>query len=644
MLARFILPWFGGAAAVWITCMLFFQTALVGGYLYAHGIASRLSNTWRIRLHLGLLAISLLFLPVIPAMHWKPVGLENPAGRILLLLSSTVGVTYLLLASTSPLLQFEYARRFHEDFPYRFFALSNLASVLGLILYPTVVEPLLTGREQALLWSGLYVLYAVATAAALLQRAQAAPEGHRVAIAPEPLPGARTQALWVLLPACASAVMLAGTQYLIENLAPVPLLWVLLLTVYLLSFILCFDRRSWYRPALFLRLNLAAILVMAWFVDNQWLRFNVPVSIGIVTVGVFLVSMYCHGEVVRRRPHPAHLTRFYVLIAVGGALGGVFVGLLSPWLIPLPIDFPLALLATAVLAAIIGFSTGGLMKWTPIAATFAVAFISLRYVESFSTDNLAVTRGFYGTLRVTREVVGLPAAKARSLLHGVIRHGTQIMEKPLLLTPTTYFGVGSGVQRAIARLRHPGERVGVIGLGVGTLAAYGENGDVYRFYEINPQVLDLATRWFSFLSGSPARAEVVLGDGRLSLERESPQNYDVFVIDAFSSDSIPAHLLTREAVAQYLRHLQPEGIIAFHISNKVFDLEPVIAAAATHAELHGTTAIVGDDLRLYRLGSTWVLLSRSAAQIEGLGRPMRRDSRVRVWTDDYSNIWTIVRR
>ncbi len=455
---------------------------------------------------------SLAFLPVIPALHWKPVGSENPAARILLLLSSTVGLAYLLLASTSPLLQFEYARRFRAEFPYRFFALSNLASMLGLILYPTVVEPLLTGRQQAMLWSGLYIAYVAAVAAALLVRSNPVPEAAVVTEA-QPLPSRRTQALWILLPACASAVMLAGTQYLIENLAPVPLLWVLLLSVYLLSFILCFDRRSWYRPGLFLRLHLAAILVMAWFIDNQWLRFNVPISIGIVTVGVFLVSMYCHGEVVRLRPDPSHLTRFYVLIAVGGALGGLFVGLVSPWLLPLPVDFPLALLATAVLTAVIGFSGPRLMRWVSVAAAIAVAFIALRYAQSFAIDNLAVMRGFYGTLRVTREVVGQPAAKARSLLHGVIKHGTEIVEKPLMMTPTTYFGVGSGVHRAIARLRHPGQRVGIIGLGTGTLAAYGETGDVYRFYEINPQVVDVATHWFGFLAGSPAHVEVVLGDG-----------------------------------------------------------------------------------------------------------------------------------
>ena len=643
MIARFILPWFGGAAAVWITCVLFFQSALVAGYLYAHGLSRRLSDAWRVRLHVALLVTSLAFLPVIPALHWRPTGNENPATRILLLLTSTVGLAYVLLASTSPLLQFEFARRFREDFPYRFFALSNLASILGLVLYPTVVEPLLTGRQQAIWWSVLYGVYVLLVGAALFTRADRVPvEPADVPVA-ESLPAAWTQALWILLPACASAVMLASTQYLIENLAPVPLLWVLLLSAYLLSFVLCFDRRPWYRHALFLRLELAAILAMAWFIDHQYLRFKVPVALGIVTVGVFLVSMYCHGEVVRRRPHPSHLTRFYLFIALGGALGGVVVVLLSPWLMPVPVDFPLALLATTLLTAVIEFSASRLMRWICVAATVAVAVVVLRYAQSFAVDNLAVMRDFYGTLRVTREMIGQPFAKARSLLHGVIKHGTQIIEKPLSMTPTTYFGVGSGVHLAISRLRHPGERVGIIGLGVGTLAAYGQDGDVYRFYEINPQVIDIATHWFSFLTGSPARVEVVLGDGRLSLERESPQNYDVFVIDAFSSDAIPAHLLTREAVHGYLRHLQPAGIVAFHISNKVLDLEPVIAAAAADAGLGGRTVVVGEVPRLYRLGSTWVLLSRNAEQLANLGRPLRFDSRVRMWTDDYSNIWRIVR-
>jgi hypothetical protein len=641
MIARYILPWFGGASAVWITCMLFFQAALVAGYLYAHGLAKGLSGSWRTRLHIVLLAASLAYLPVIPAANWKPVGNENPGLRILLLLTSTLGLPYLLLASTSPLLQFEYARRFREQFPYRFFALSNLASMLGLFLYPTVVEPLLTRRHQAMLWSALYVAYALAVIGALAMRGSEG--GEAAAPEPAPLPSPATQALWVLLPACASLVMLAGTQYLIENLAPMPLLWVLLLGVYLLSFILCFDRRAWYRRGVFVRLHLAAILALAWFIDNQWLRFKVAVSISIVTVAVFLVSMYCHGEVVRRRPDPSHLTRFYLLIAVGGALGGLWVGLVSPLVVTLPLDLPLALLATAVLTAALEFRETRWMRWIPIATVAAVAFIGLRYAQELWIDNLAVTRNFYGTLRVTREIVGQPAVKARLLMHGVVEHGMQIVEQPLRMTPTTYFGIRSGVHLAIARRRHPGARVGVIGLGVGTIAAYAQEGDVYRFYEINPQVLRLATRWFSFLTDTPVKPEVVLGDGRLSLEREDPQGYDVFAIDAFSGDAIPAHLLTREALEQYLRHVRPDGIIAFHISNKVLDLEPVVAAAAAEAGLAARTVVAGEDPRLYRLASTWVLLSRDPAQVDGLGRRARIDSSaIAAWTDEYSSIWRVM--
>ena len=643
MIARMILPWFGGAAAVWITCMLFFQTALLLGYLYAHGLVLRAGPAVRSRVHLILLGASLFLLPVVPAAYWKPVGSEEPITRILLILAATAGLPYLLLASTSPLLQAEYARRFREDFPYRLFALSNLASLAGLLTYPTLVEPRLTTRAQALLWSSLYALYAMTCGAALLTRQRGEGKKEMEAVPNQEAPDWRTQALWIALPACASALLLAATQYLTENIAAVPLLWVVPLSAYLLSFILCFDRRSWYRPSIFLRLTILALLSMGWFVDRQNLRFAAPLEIGVLILGVFIVSMYCHGELVRRRPDPSHLTRFYLLMSAGGAMGGLLVGLLSPWLLPLPLDLPLVLLFTAILTVVVERGNTRLVVFVNAATVLAMGVIGVRFAQGLSTDNVALSRSFYGTLRVTREIIGLPAAKARSLEHGVIRHGTQLVEEKLTRTPTTYFAVGSGVERAIEKMRRPGERAGIIGLGVGTLAAYGAPGDTYRFYEINPQVVDLAVRRFSFLADSPARVEVVLGDGRLSLEREAPQNYDVFVVDAFSGDSIPAHLLTRESLRQYLRHLRPGGLIAIHISNKVLDLEPVIAALATDSGLAGCLSISADDPRLYRTGSTWALLSTDPKAVEGLGRPLRGDARVGVWTDDFYNVWSIIR-
>jgi hypothetical protein len=639
MIAKAILPWFGGASAVWVTCMLFFQAALLGGYLYAHGLARYTAPAARVRLHVVLLAVSLLLLPVLPSSEWKPAGNENPILRIIALLTATLGLPYLLLASASPLLQFEYARRFQSEFPYRWFALSNLASMLGLLTYPTLVEPSLGTRGQAWLWSAVYVVYAAAVAWAMLGS-----RSRTDVAAPVSEVDGRVEWSWMLLPACASTVLLAGTQYLSENIAPVPLLWVLPLSAYLLSFILCFDARGWYRRSWFVRLHIAAVLVMAWFVDRQDLRFEILPASLIVTVGVFLVSMYCHGELVERRPAPALLTKFYLMIAAGGALGGLLVAVAAPWLLPLPVEFAISLVLTMVLTAVLEFRRERLLRLVTLAGIAVVCWIGVRHANGLAADSVMLTRSFYGTLRVTRELTGQPVAKSLTLEHGVIKHGYQLAEEALRRRPTAYFGVGSGAHAAIERTRRSGQRVGIIGLGTGTLAAYGLKGDLYRFYEINPQVLDVSQRYFTFMNDSPAAVEAVLGDGRLSLEREPAQRYDLLVVDAFSSDSIPAHLLTREALRVYLKHLRPDGVIALHISNKVLNLEPVVAELAADARLAARLHGTGDDPLLYRLGSTWALMAREEETLRDLGRPIRRRAGLAVWTDDYSNVWSIIHK
>ncbi|HET8547255.1 MAG TPA: fused MFS/spermidine synthase, partial [Bryobacteraceae bacterium] len=452
-----------------------------------------------------------------------------------------------------------------------------------------------------------------------------------------------------ILPACASALLLAATGYLSENIAPVPLLWIVPLTAYLLSFILCFAPGGWYRTGLYLRLHVLALLGMAWLVDMHSLRFEVPVAAAMVAAGVFIASMFCHGEVVRRRPGAALLTRFYLCIAAGGALGGLLVGIVAPAALPLPIDFSLAIVACAVAAVALELPSARLMtRAALLGALAAVIIFAIRETASFGADNIALARNFYGTLRVTPEFTGFPAVKARVLEHGVIKHGLQIVEQGMQLRPTAYFGIGSGVQLAIDATRRPGQRVGIVGLGTGTIAVYGRAGDVYRFYELNPLVLDFARRYFSFLAESAARVEVVLGDARLSLEREPAQAYDVLVIDAFSSDSIPVHLLTREALQLYLRHLEPEGILALHISNKVLDLEPVIAAGASACGLDARKISTADDPRMYRLGADWVLLARDPVALRratagGAGRRLRKQAQIRLWSDDYSNIWQVIK-
>jgi hypothetical protein len=584
LIAKLILPWFGGTASVWTASMLFFQTALLGGYLYAHLLTRKVSTAHQARLHLLLLAISLFLLPAIPAAHWKPRGDEVPVVRILLLLGSTIGVQYVLLASTSPLLQVMWTRQSGGEIPYRWYALSNAGALLGLLSYPVLVEPLIGLHLQATIWSVAYAVYAACIVLILLMGGGESVIWHRETIA-EPVPLV-TQAVWVLLPAAASVLLLVATEYMSENIMPVPFIWVLPLGAYLLSFVFCFGRPRWYRRGYFIPLTVAALVGASTLVQFSWLRFRVTVSTVIVTIVVFVFSTYCHGEVVSRRPASGELTRFYLFIALGGAIGGVLVSVILPLTLPLPIDFALAVLICAFNLLIVGWRRGLKSRMLSMLALLVAGYVALKDAGALTVGSLILDRNFYGTLRVTEKFERInPTVRLRLLTHGVTYHGSQLLDESLRRRPTTYYGYGTGVHLALEQTRHPSQRVGIIGLGVGTLAAYGHRGDVYRFYEINPQVIQLSTTAFSYLNDSPARIEVSVGDARLVLDREKPQNYDLLVVDAFSSDAIPAHLLTREAMTIYLRHVRPDGIIAFHVSNKTLRLTPVVAALAADFKL-----------------------------------------------------------
>jgi hypothetical protein len=641
LIAKRMLPWFGGAASVWTASMLFFQVALLCGYLYAHLLARRLSNPLFARLHLLLLVGSVCLLPVMPAAHWKPRGDEEPVTRILLLLGSTIGLQYVLLASASPLLQAMWTRQSGGQAPYRWYGLSNAGSLLGLLTYPVLIEPLMGIHLQASIWSLAYCLYAVLIGVLFLKRV--GPEVTATYETEEASVPHVTQAAWILLPAAASIFLLAATGYVSENIMPVPLVWVLPLSAYLLSFVVCFGKPQWYKPGLVVPLTISAILGAASLVQFPWLGFHIVLATGTVTIAVFLVSTYCHGEVFRRRPSAGGLTRFYLFIAAGGAAGGALISVVAPLLLPLPIDFPLAVVICAVALVIAEWGHGRTRRILPALALIVVAGVAFLFTGALAAGTLVLARNFYGALRVTEKFEGTdPKVRTRVLTHGVIVHGSQMFDPKLRNRPTTYYGYGSGVHLAIEQTRRPNQRVGIIGLGTGTLAAYGRAGDVYRFYEINPQVVRLATTAFTYLSDSPARVEVSIGDARLVLEREQPQGYDLLVVDAFSSDTIPAHLLTREAMTTYLRHVRPDGMLAFHVSNKVLRLIPVVAALAEDFKLSARAVDTADDPKSYRQHATWILLYRDRAH-SFLGQAVYARSEVPVWTDDYSSIWRIIR-
>ncbi len=652
VLAKLILPWFGGAAIVWTTCMVFFQFVLLTGYAYSHWITTNVVSPRQNWIHVGLLLASLAFLPILPGESWAPSGDENPVVRILLLLAATIGLPYFLLSTTSPLVQAWFAREFPGSSPYRLFALSNFASMLALLGYPFLFEPWLASPQQSWAWSGGYVLF-VALCAWLAWRSRELPPLERAAMSAqesaEPRPRARMLLIWLALASMGSVVLLAVSNHLTQNISSIPLLWVIPLAVYLLTFILCFEGTRWYRRDATLGLLVWIVCVMAWFLADKRLQFELAWHVGVFVAGLFIICMFCHGELARLRPGPRHLTLFYLVVALGGVTGGILVGIVAPLALPGYLELEIALVIVAGLAVMLNLD-----RPKPIVAMFAAVTVftagALAFrVESFTEDTVLVERNFYGVLRV-KEVLAReddPETRYRSLVHGAILHGEQWMSDKYRRAATTYYKTSSGIGKTI--LAHAGLpiKVGIIGLGAGTLATYGDADDTFRFYEINAAVPRIAREQFTYLADSPATIEIVLGDARLKLEREPAQGFDVLAVDAFSGDSIPVHLITLEAVGAYLRHMKPQGVIAFHVSNRFLDLKPVLLAIS---EKHGLEyAFVHETGEDGATTSDWVLLTRHKPfilrpEIVLSTEPVAPQPDWRLWTDAYNNLLQVWRR
>jgi hypothetical protein len=653
LFAKLILPRFGGSAAVWAICLVFFQSALLLGYLYADATIRRLSPRRQSVLHLSLLLVSLLWLPIAPQMFWRSHAQIDPAWRILGLLTFSIGLPFVLLSSTSPLLQTWYARRSFDRSPYHLFALSNLASLLALLSFPFLIEPRLSSHQQSVLWSAVYGVFAICCALAAgisrnyVPRAFAESEPQKTAQADNP-PAIRTRLLWLSLSTCGSMTLLAVTNHLSENVAPVPLLWVIPLALYLLSFALVFAKRQFYSRWFVTRLLAVALGTAGYAIYDSSITHAIQISVPLFCSTLFVVCLFCHGELVQRKPGVRYLTSFYLIIALGGAVGAVCVALLAPHIFSGIYELPVVLLLAAVLAAVVLWHEGwpAQIFWPAVAVAMCVVlFLNVR---STREDTVAMMRNFYGALRVQEFKLGrlLPY---RTLLHGTIQHGAQYLSFPENRNPTTYYGRRSGVGLALRFCCHDGaKRVGVIGLGAGTLAAYGKPGDSFRFYEINPQVIAVANGWFTFLKQSPAKSEVILGDARVSLESEPSQQFDVLAVDAFSGDAIPVHLLTKEAFAVYFRHLKPDGILAVHTSNTYLNLTPVVKMLAEDANYAARLIASDEDAPQMISSADWVLVTQNQ---EFLNKPetsagsqrIAVPPNLRLWTDDYNNLFEILR-
>ncbi|QDU31526.1 spermidine synthase [Anatilimnocola aggregata] len=722
VISKTILPWFGGSPAVWTTCVLFFQLVLLGGYAYAHALIRYVSPGRQGIVHGVLLVLSVLTLPITPTEFWKPNDGSLPALRILVLLLVKVGLPYFLLSSSGPLVQAWFSRAYPGASPYRLYALSNIGSLLALLTYPVVFEPIFAVNHQGLMWSGAFIGFALlaGSLAWMINRLPPEPESTSTADSPanaaesadgkgDAPPATSSLLIWISLPALASMLLLATTNHLCQDIAVVPFMWIVPLSLYLISFILCFDSEFWYQRRFWGPLGVIGILVLCVLVkgdewgnwphpgkaeslfqtikhlplhalhqatlqSNSWaseFESNLAFQALVYVVLLFIICMLCHGELVKQKPQPQHLTLYYLMISAGGALGGLFVALICPFIFKMQFELSLGIVLGYVVAWI-ALVNDGRESWLErrqwlqwIAAVMimgGVLFVITSTYEPLSPETEAVMRNFYGTLTVKKHEVD-DETVAHRLVHGGILHGYQFIDPIRRLEATTYYVNESGA--GVAVLQYPrtagqGMRVAVVGLGSGTMAAHAQQGDVYRFYEIDPKVIVISDRFFTFRRDAEergAKTEVILGDARIRMEKEADQKYDVIILDAFSGDAIPAHLLTVESLELYKRHLRKDadgkimGVLAVHISNKHLDLAPVVAALARRNDLLAIQ--VSADESPYEpdafTGSDWILLTQNeqfvnADLVANLSTPLAiaREDEV-LWTDTHSSLLPILK-
>ncbi len=741
LIGKYILPWFGGGPGVWTTCMLFFQVVLLAGYAYAHAISRRLTPRAQAGLHLVLLAAALATLPITPAESWKPTASGDPTWHILALLAVSLGLPYLVLAATGPLLQEWFRRTTPGVSPYRLYALSNVGSLLALVSYPFYFETSFTRQAQARFWSWGLVAYALCCGyCAWRVWRQSAPDGARAttAAAGGPPPTWTQRSLWLALPACASILLLAVTNKMCQDVAVIPFLWVLPLALYLVTFIISFDSPRWY-SRFYYTLALVAAMIAASQTLFQGADMPIVQQIVVYSAALFVGCMVCHGELHQLRPHPRHLTAFYLMIAAGGAVGGLFVALVAPALFNNFYEMHLSLGLTVLLLLVIAIKGRSALtpeRWRILAVVLALAAaygvdrmmvgaaVWLREQDlprewaAFDWDRVArwhglvwvlavalgagalwrerrrrrplnwhaltcgllgaglvalvaalgvqmhdsvrgavvSARNFYGVLSVFEYERDNPAAHHYLLQHGRITHGFQFAEPERAPLATSYFGSRSGLGLALRNFpRQQNQRIGLLGLGVGTVSAYGKPGDTLRIYEINPQVTAIAQSPFTYLALSPARTEIIMGDARLSMENEPPQNFDFLIMDAFSSDAVPVHLLTKEAFAIYQRHLKPDGVILVNISNRYLDLRPVVenAARAFGYQAYNIDSDDGgideEDGGWWLYAASWMVLSKNQEFMDrdalrlAANPPVPPRDDIPLWTDDYTSMFPVLK-
>ena len=695
LIGKYILPWFGGAPAVWTTCMLFFQLLLLAGYAYAHFSARWLKPRVQAIVQLILLIAAMALLGnITPSDSWKPTDGANPTLRILGLLLASIGLPYFVLASTSPLMQHWFSRTHPGVSPFRLYALSNVGSMLALLSFPIYFETHFTRPVQAHLWGAGLALFAISCGCCAWKLWQTPQQSDPVAPKTTGIgttvPPLIQKLLWLLLPACASTLLLATTNMLCQEVAVIPFLWVLPLALYLLSFIICFDSPRWY-----MRLPFAVALIAA-LGGTCWMVFlgtaaSMYLQLFVYPAGLFICCMVCHGELYRLRPDPRHLTGFYLMIAAGGALGGLFVAILAPLIFNDYYELHWGLFMCGLLfltvcfrdrnpaspkkkggaprfgssrkqqtvgcaLLTIGLAVLGVALWMQTQTPLNVAVSTANPNQKghpFAKTLVEKSRNFYGVLAVYKHDDVDLNTHLMEFAHGRTLHGMQFTDSERSRWPTAYFSELSGIGLLLNALPAGHRRIGVVGLGAGTLAAYPRPGDYMHMYEINPEVLRVAEKWFTYLTNCPGKLDMTLGDARLSLETEPPQDFDLLVLDAFNSDAPPVHLLTKEAFTIYERHLKTNGMIAVNVSNKRINLDPVIANIAR--EFNYKMVVVENQSQHelpWIMSASWILLARdetgekiiNSPTIQLASRPPLITSvNIPLWTDDFASLFQILR-
>lgn len=648
IVAKQLLPTYGGAASVWITCLLMFQVLLLLGYSYAHALRVFIKTRYQGVVHSIFVLTSILFtLFISPLIEVDSANMPATLSLSLLLIFS-VGLPFIALAATSPLIQYWYG--LDSDQPYRLYALSNAGSLLALLSYPILIEPLIGLSAQNALWQYGIVIYFGISAVVSYRLLASKLDMPKETQASATLVDAIT---WMLLAGTASFLLVATTNALTREVAPIPFLWLLPLSLYLVSFIFTFDRPDWYR-----RLPLSLCFFIGVFCSLYLLQskenLDLYLQTAIYSSTLFFVCLLCHGEIVLTRPDKGALTIFYLYISLGGVLGTLLASVISPLLLPNYFEFHIGLVFFIMLIGYMfstsykQFSRPLLISFTAIALLLASTFYQIEKKDfPKNVTETASFRSFYGVLKVLEIGAGTPAAHRRIYNDG-INHGSQLIANQYEAIPNSYFSERSGVGITLNNYQEPQRRIGVIGLGAGTLAAYGETGDVIDFFEINIDSVTAAENHFTYLKNSPAKINITLADGRLALQDnyEKGIRYDILVIDAFSGDAIPSHLLTEEAWSLYWNLLNEDGALAIHLSNKYIDLVPV---AQQHNDVSKTAGhkrqlvqVESDDDASWDIsGANWLVETQNPVLLNALnqkGTPAHSEKPPERWTDEQSSV------